>query len=131
MPLSLVTLALVAFGGALGAVARLGATALAARLAGAGFPWGTLSVNVVGSLAMGVAAGLLLERAGDLSHRAAPFLMTGVLGGFTTFSAFSLDALTLIERGRTAAALAYAGGSVALSLLALWAGISAVRFVMA
>lgn len=130
MPLSPATLLLVALGGALGATLRVLSTALAARLLGAGFPWGTLFVNVVGGLAMGVAAGLLLERAGASSPRLAPFLITGVLGGFTTFSAYSLDALTLLERGRASAALAYAGGSVALSILALWIGLSAVRAVL-
>ncbi len=96
----------------------------ALRLFGPGFPWGTLIVNVAGSLIMGVAAALILEKTG--AGRIYLFLMTGVLGGFTTFSAFSLDALYLIERGKLAASVAYIGGSVALSILALilglWAG---------
>jgi CrcB protein len=131
MPSFATSLLLAALGGALGAALRLLSTVGAARLLGAGFPYGTLFVNVAGSLAMGVAAGLLLERSGDPSGRLAPFLMTGVLGGFTTFSAFSLDALTLMERGRAGAAVAYAGGSVLLSILALWLGLAAVRAALA
>ena len=89
------------------------------------FPWGTFAVNVAGSLAIGALAVPLLEgEAGP--HPAAPFLIAGVLGGFTTFSAFSLDTLRLIEAGRIAWALIYVGASVALSLcagaLGLWLG---------
>jgi len=130
MPPFAASLLLTALGGALGAVLRLLSTVGAARLFGTGLPYGTLFVNVAGGLAMGVAAGLLLERAGDPAGRLAPFLITGALGGFTTFSAFSLDVLTLLERGRHVAAVAYAGGSVLLSILALWAGLSAVRAVL-
>lgn len=121
MPTTLITVAL---GGALGAMLRYISVQAALRLFGPGFPWGTLFVNVAGSLIMGVAAALLLEKAG--AGRLSLFLMTGVLGGFTTFSAFSLDAIYLIERGKLAASAAYIGGSVALSVLALiiglWAG---------
>lgn len=115
-------LALVALGGALGASLRFAAVAAFGRFY-PGFPWGTVVVNVAGSLAMGLVAVLLLERVPGSLRVWGPFLMTGVLGGFTTFSAFSLDALFLIERGRTAAALTYIGLSVALSLGALWAGL--------
>lgn len=113
----------IAIGGALGAVLRHVVSMQMIRLSGPGFPWGTLSVNVVGSLLMGVLAALLLRR-GDagLAHFA-PFLMTGILGGFTTFSAFSLETLVLIERGRAGLALAYAGGSVIAGLAAVFAGI--------
>ena len=117
----------VAAGGALGAVLRLLCTSAALRLLGPGFPFGTLLVNVAGSLAMGLAAVLLLERAPALGPRLAPFVMTGLLGGFTTFSAYSLETLTLIERGRAGAALLYTGASLALSLLALWAGLTLAR----
>lgn len=121
MPVTLITVAL---GGALGAMLRYLSVHAALRLFGPGFPWGTLIVNVAGSLIMGVAAALILEKTG--AGRIYLFLMTGVLGGFTTFSAFSLDALYLIERGKLAASVAYIGGSVALSILALilglWAG---------
>ncbi len=119
-----VTVVIVALGGALGAVLRYLSVTAALRLLGPGFPYGTLFVNVAGSLVMGLAAAFLLERSGG--DRVYLFLMTGVLGGFTTFSAFSLDALYLIERGRAALAVLYIGGSVGLSLLALviglWAG---------
>ncbi len=107
------TLPLVAFGGALGAALRYLATLLWPA------PWGVLAVNVAGSLAIGLLAG-------RLSPALAPLLITGVLGGFTTFSAFSLDALRLVEGGRLGAAALYVGGSVGLSILAcalgLWLG---------
>jgi CrcB protein len=92
------------------------------RLLGPGFPWGTLAVNVAGSLVMGVLAALLAR-----SAEARLFLMTGALGGFTTFSAFSLDAVSLWERGDAGAAIAYAGASVAISLAALAAGLALGR----
>ena len=107
------TLPLVAVGGALGASMRYFATLVWPA------PWGVLAVNVAGSLLIG----LLAVR---LSGAATPFLMTGVLGGFTTFSAFSLDALRLVEGGRLGTAALYVLGSVALSLgacaLGLWLG---------
>jgi fluoride exporter len=115
----------IALGGALGAVLRHLCAAQTARLAGAAFPWGTLAVNVAGSFAMGIAAILLVSRA-DLG-RAAPFVMPGLLGGFTTFSAFSLEIVQLVERGRPLAAALYAGGSVMLGLLALMAGMWLAR----
>jgi CrcB protein len=114
----------VALGGALGAVLRYLFGAATLRLVGPGFPWGTLTVNIVGSCLMGVLAIVLAERGG---LRAAPFLMTGVLGGFTTFSAFSLDAVTLIERGNLLAAGAYVAASVILGILALLAGMVLAR----
>lgn len=119
------TLLLVGLGGALGAMARHLTVLAAARLAGPGFPWGVGFANVAGSFAMGLLAALLLERAG--AERLAPFLMTGFLGGYTTFSAFSLDFARLAEAGRLGAATLYAGGSVALSLLAVFAGLAAGR----
>ena len=118
------TLLQVAFGGALGASARYLANVGAMRLLGPGFPWATLAVNVAGSFLMGVLVVVLAQRD---ATRLAPFLMTGVLGGFTTFSAFSLDALTLWERGQAGAASAYVLGSVAASLAAIVAGMAAAR----
>ncbi|MEM0924145.1 MAG: fluoride efflux transporter CrcB [Pseudomonadota bacterium] len=115
-------LAMVAAGGALGASVRFLVGHWALRLMGPGFPWGTLVVNVLGSLAMGVLAVVLMERAGAWA-RWAPFVMTGVLGGFTTFSAFSLDALALIERGKPGLAVIYIGASVGLSIVGLWLGL--------
>ncbi|MDG1211799.1 MAG: fluoride efflux transporter CrcB [Paracoccaceae bacterium] len=120
-----VTLTVIAIGGALGAVLRYLSVTAALRLLGPGFPYGTLFVNVAGSLIMGFAAAALLERVGN--DRMYLFLMTGVLGGFTTFSAFSLEALYLIERGRVAASVVYIGGSVGLSIFALMIGLWAGR----
>jgi CrcB protein len=114
----------VALGGALGASARYLTGMAAARLLGPGFPWGTLCVNIAGSFAMGLLAVLLLQAGGA---RWAPFLLTGLLGGFTTFSAFSLDLVTLLERGAMAPAAGYVLGSVGLSIAALVAGMSLAR----
>ena len=110
----------VAVGGAIGACLRLAATGTALRLFGAGFPVGTLAVNVVGSLAMGLVAALLLDR--PEAARLQPVLMTGILGGFTTFSAFSLDTLALVQRGEGGKAMIYVAASVLLSLLAVLGG---------
>ena len=117
----------VALGGAIGASARFAVNLAAARLFVMGFPVGTLCVNVLGSFAMGVLAVLLLDRASPL----APFLLTGVLGGFTTFSAFSLDTLMLWERGQPGLALVYVILSVAASLLAVFAGLALGRSILA
>ncbi|MFN3261037.1 MAG: fluoride efflux transporter FluC [Pikeienuella sp.] len=119
----------IALGGALGAVSRHLAVIGAGRAFGPGFPSGVLLVNVAGSFAMGLAAALLLERAGPGTGagRFAPFVLAGFLGGFTTFSAFSLDFARLWEAGRLGAAALYAGGSVMLSLLALFAGLALGR----
>lgn len=108
------TLPLVALGGALGAALRYLATLLWPA------PWGVMAVNLLGCFAIG----LLAPR---LAPALTPFLVTGLLGGFTTFSAFSLDTLRLLEGGRTGAALLYAGGSVGLSLLACAAGLQLGR----
>lgn len=116
----------VALGGALGAAGRYLTGIAAMRVFGASFPVGTLSVNVIGSFVMGVAFVVLIAREGDAS-RMVPFVMTGLLGGYTTFSAFSLDLWLLFDRGRYIAASAYLGGSVALSVLALVAGIILAR----
>ena len=118
------TLMQVALGGALGASARYLPSVGTMRLIGPGFPWATLMVNVVGSFVMGVLIVLLLHKGG---MKLAPFLMTGILGGFTTFSAFSLDALTLYERGQAGLALPYVVASVLLSLLAIVAGVTLMR----
>ena len=115
----------IALGGALGAVSRHLTVLGALRAFGPGFPAGVMIVNVAGSPAMGLAAALLLERAG--AGRFAPFVMAGFLGGFTTFSAFSLDFARLWEAGRLGAAALYAGGSVMLSILALFAGLALGR----
>lgn len=121
------TLAQVALGGAIGATARYLAGVASLRAFGPGFPWATLIVNALGSLLMGVLMVVLAHKGGT---RLAPFLMTGILGGFTTFSAFSLDALTLFERGQLAAAAAYVLGSVALALGGIVLGIHLARAVL-
>jgi CrcB protein len=102
------TLIQVALGGAIGSVLRYGATAMVSA------PFGTVLVNVLGSFAMGVLFVALSSRTA-----LSPLLMTGILGGFTTFSAFSLDALRLWQTGQTTGAALYVGGSVVLSLFAV------------
>ncbi|MDU8912222.1 fluoride efflux transporter CrcB [Aestuariicoccus sp. MJ-SS9] len=118
------TLIQVALGGALGAVLRYLTGVAAIRIMGSGFPWGTLTVNIVGSFLMGCLV-VVLAHVGGMRH--APLLMTGVLGGFTTFSAFSLDAITIYERGQVALAAGYVAASVVLSLAGLMAGLWAAR----
>jgi CrcB protein len=122
------TLFQVALGGAIGASTRYLTNAAVTRWIGQGFPYGTMLVNVAGSFLMGVLIMVLAQKGGT---RFAPFLMTGVLGGFTTFSAFSLDAFTLWERGQVGLAGAYVAGSVVLSIAALVAGILTMRGMLA
>lgn len=122
------TFLLVAAGGAIGASARHAVNLTALRLFGPGFPVATLTVNVIGSLLMGLLVAWLGLR--GTTYQAA-FLMTGLLGGFTTFSAFSVDALVLLDRGQTGLALVYILGSVSLSLLAAFAGMAIGRGILA
>ena len=118
---------LVMAGGAVGAGARhlVGRAALAAF--GPAFPWGTLIVNLAGGLAMGLLAGTLVRTGASESWRL--LLGTGVLGGFTTFSAFSLDAVLLAERGAIGVAALYVLASVAGAILALVAGLALARMI--
>jgi CrcB protein len=116
----MMTLFQVALGGAVGSVLRFLA------VAGVGAPIGTLAVNVLGSFAMGILFVALPARTG-----LSPLLMTGVLGGFTTFSAFSLDALKLWQAGAVLPAAAYAGGSVIASLIAVGFGAALAKGVLA
>ena len=110
----------VALGGALGAVLRYGfALALA-------FPFGTLAVNGLGCLLMGIALVFFAETDKGVSHWA-PFVMTGILGGFTTYSAFALDTLKLFEAGQAGAAAAYALGTFALAIAAVFVGVAVGR----
>ena len=118
---------LVFVGGGLGAVARHGVNRAGLSLLGPGFPWWTVGVNVAGSFAIGLLAGLF--GALETGHQARLFLITGFLGGFTTFSAFSLDALTLWERGAQLQAGLYVAGSVIASLIAAAAGLMASRLM--
>ncbi|EAQ13015.1 camphor resistance protein CrcB [Maritimibacter alkaliphilus HTCC2654] len=122
------TLLTVALGGAIGASGRYLVNVTATRVIGHGYPAGTLIVNVLGSFLMGVLFVVLAKKGGNVW---APFLMTGVLGGFTTFSAFSLDTLALFERGQVASAAGYVALSVGLSLAALVLGVYAARGVFA
>ncbi len=110
----------VALGGAIGALLRYATTLAVAA------PLGTLIVNVLGSFAMGLAFVFVTAKGLD---RAALFLMTGVLGGFTTFSAFSLDAYRLYAKGELASAATYVAGSVVLSVAGLVAGILLARAI--
>lgn len=112
---------LVFVGGGLGAALRHAINRAAMNWWGTGFPSGTMIVNVIGSLAIGLLIGLFAAYPGT-SQQVRLFLTTGLLGGFTTFSAFSLDALTLWERGDIGLWLLYVGGSVILSLLAVTLG---------
>ena len=111
----------VAAGGAIGAAGRFLVNAWALRTLGPGFPWSTAIVNVAGAFAMGFLAILLVERAG-VPTGLRLFLLTGILGGFTTFSAYTLDIVLLAENGETANAFLYAGGTVIATLAALLAG---------
>jgi len=117
---------IVFLGAGIGGALRHGVNVGAAKLFGFGFPFGTLIVNVVGSFVMGSLAGYFLLRPG-YSQEVRLFLTTGVLGGFTTFSAFSLDAALLVERHAYALAAAYIAGSVAASIVALFLGLALFR----
>lgn len=117
---------IVFLGAGIGGALRHAVNVAAVRVAGYGFPFGTLTVNVAGSLAMGLLAGYFAYRTGINQHLRL-FLTTGILGGFTTFSAFSLDAVLLIERHNYGAAAGYIVGSVALSLVAVFVGIALFR----
>jgi CrcB protein len=119
----------VALGGGIGAAARHGVNVWSGRMFGTDFPWHTLIVNVAGCFAMGLLTGLLALKL-NLSQEARAFLTTGILGGFTTFSAFSLDVALLMERKAHLAAGAYAAGSVVLSLAAVFAGLHLIRLIV-
>jgi CrcB protein len=121
---------LVFLGGGLGAAARHGVNLLAARLIGIEFPWGTIAVNVIGSFLIGALAAWFAFRGDAGAIWGQPmrlFLTTGVLGGFTTFSAFSLDFALLFERGEPGLGFLYVLASVLLSLGAIFLGLFVVR----
>ena len=120
------TIAGIALGGAIGASARYGVGIGAVKLFGHGFPWGTLIVNIAGSFLMGLIIAKLAHM-DQSSQGLRAFLTIGLLGGFTTFSAFSLDVVTLYERGALLAAGGYALASVTLSVIALFAGLLLMR----
>jgi CrcB protein len=113
-------------GGGVGAAARHGVNLLSAQMGSSRFPWGTLVINVLGSLLIGVLAEWFALRS-QLPQPLRLFLITGVLGGFTTFSAFSLEVGLLMERGQTAAAAGYVMASVIAGVGAMFAGMHLVR----
>jgi len=116
----------VAFGGALGSMARYGLSGLVARLTGSALPYGTLLVNVSGAALIGLFAGLSVpEGRGLIPVSARVFFMTGICGGYTTFSTFSFETLNLMNDGEWAWAIANIVGSVALCLAAVWLGFAA------
>ncbi len=121
----MISLLLVTLGGALGAGARYLVGKAMLGWLGADYPWGTLTVNVIGGLAMGVLAGMLSRS--TAGEQARLLLGVGVLGGFTTFSAFSLELVTMVERGAMLTAMGYALASVVGAMLALFAGLAMTR----
>jgi CrcB protein len=120
------TYLIVFLGGGLGAALRHGVNVGAARLLGTAFPYGTFLINVTGSILMGLIAGYFAFKGGASQHWRL-FFTTGILGGYTTFSAFSLDAALLWERNEIVLASVYVIGSVALSILGLFAGLWLIR----
>lgn len=122
-------LLLVGFGGFLGSVARYKLGGLVLHMAAnERFPYSTFAINVLGCLVVGVLAGLA-ERHDMFGPEARLFLFTGLLGGFTTFSAFGLEAVGLLRRGELAIAALYAGGSVVLGIAAVWLGLRLVSML--
>lgn len=122
MPLAL----WVALGGAIGAVLRYVLNIGIAKVAGSDFPWHTMLINITGSFVMGVLVALMAQR-WNVSNEVRAFLTTGILGGYTTFSSFSLDFAVLFERKAYAMAGAYALGSVVISLIAVFLGMALAR----
>ena len=117
---------IVFLGGGLGAAMRHGINIGVGRTLGTAFPYGTLLINISGSFIMGLVAAYFAFK-GDASQHWRLFLTTGILGGYTTFSAFSLDAALLYERGEMGMAALYVIASVALSIAGLFAGLALVR----
>lgn len=114
---------LVALGGAIGSVARFWLTEIAAKFWGGDFPWGTILANISGSLLIGAIAALPIMGPRDLlGPLGRQFLMVGIMGGYTTFSSFSLQTLTMLQHGHLGKAAANVAGSVVLCLVAVWAG---------
>jgi CrcB protein len=121
----------VGLGGGLGAIARYVVNSQVTRTFGAGWPYGTFLINVLGGLGMGLLIATLAHRGGADQERWRLLLGVGVLGGFTTFSAFSLDTALMIERRQLPSAMLYAAGSVGLSVIALFAGMLIARRIFA
>ena len=117
---------LVFVGGGLGATLRHAVNMVCARAFGTHFPFGTFIINITGSIVMGLIAGYLAFK-GNAAQPWRLFVMTGILGGYTTFSAFSLDTALLYERGEIGLALLYVVGSVGLAIAGLFGGLALVR----
>jgi CrcB protein len=123
----MVNLLFVAVGGAAGSVARYLVGGWTLRALGPGWPYGTFAVNLMGGFLMGLLVGWLAHQGGAEQERLRVLLGVGVLGGFTTFSAFSLDAISLFERGEAVAGGIYIAASVGLSMAAVIAGLAVMR----
>ena len=121
---------LVGAGGALGAMGRYGFSLLVGRFHNGLFPLATFGVNVIGSLVMGLLIGVLAKTTPEWQPEARLLIATGLLGGFTTFSAFSLDVVTLLERGNMVTAIFYAIASLIVAVLALFVGLWIARGVL-
>ena len=119
---------LVFIGGGVGSMLRHGVNVICGRLFGTAFPFGTFTVNITGSIVMGLLAGYFAFK-GEASQAWRLFFMTGILGGYTTFSAFSLDSVLLFERGQIGLAAFYIAASVAVSIAGLFAGLALVRYL--
>jgi CrcB protein len=119
---------LVFIGGGVGSMLRHGVNVICARLFGTGFPFGTFTVNITGSIVMGLLAGYFAFK-GEATQAWRLFFMTGILGGYTTFSAFSLDSALLFERGQLGLTALYIVASVVLSIGGLFAGLALVRYL--
>lgn len=129
MQFSPLFIASIALGGAIGAVARHSVSVLTGSVLGSGFPWGTLTVNIVGSFLMGVLIELSALKL-SIGPELRAFLVTGFLGAFTTFSTFSLDVATLYERGNLGLAALYVSVSVVVGISALFGAIALVRGIL-
>ncbi|WP_284777549.1 fluoride efflux transporter CrcB [Agrobacterium sp. lyk4-40-TYG-31] len=122
----MLNIALVAVGGAIGSVARYLVGVWGVKLAGPNFPWGTITVNVVGAFFIGLMVEMIARRF-DASSEVRVFIVTGILGGFTTWSSFTLDAVVLFERGDLGLAAVYLLASLVVSFAAIFAGLALGR----
>ena len=127
--MNIILLTSIAAGGALGAVARYLLGGAIMRFAGSGLPYGTLAVNVLGSLAIGLVVGWFMRDVAAAKPAMQAFVITGFLGGFTTFSAFSLETVNMLQRGDYVPALSYIALSILLTLAACALGFSIVKAI--